>query len=296
MNQPANTFRQAIQEGRLALTAELSLKRESSADDVSRQASMFRDRVDAMQVADNPLARVHMSALAASDLLLNEGMDAIPILTCRDRNRIALQSDLLGMRAMGISSAILTGGRKVGKNHALHTSTVFDVLGSELISMAAALNEDEALPNGENLFIGTGAKACRASEGWAAEPLIARADAGAEFIQTQVCLNIDLLENWMHRMVEAKMTWRFSIVVSVSCLPSAETARWVKENMLDSIIPNGIIERLEQATDPEQEGIAICAEKMQQTAEIPGISGINLISMGNPQHLAAAIDLSGLRN
>ena len=200
------------------------------------------------------------------------------------------------MRAMGISSAILTRGRKVGKNHALHASTVFDVLGIELISMAAALNEEEALPNGENLFIGTGAEAYRASEGWAAEPLIARADAGAEFVQTQLCLNIDLLENWMHRMVEAKMTWRYSIVVSVSCLPSAETARWVNENMLDSKIPNGIIERLVQATDPEQEGIAICAEKMQQIAEIPGISGINLLSMGNPEHLAAAIDLSGLRN
>ena len=99
----------------------------------------------------------------------------------------------------------------------------------------------------------------------------------------------------MQRLVEAQVTWRYSIIVSLTCLPSAETARWVKENMSDSKIPKGIIERLEQAADPEREGIAICAEKMQQIAEIPGISGVNLVTMGNPEHLAAAIDLSKLR-
>ena len=169
------------------------------------------------------------------------------------------------------------------------------IVGSRGKPPGAALNEDESLANGENLFIGTGAKAYRANEGWAAEPLISRADAGAEFIQTQLCLNMDLLRNWMQRLVEAQVTWRYSIIVSLTCLPSAETARWVKENMSDSKIPKGIIERLEQAADPEQEGIAICAEKMQQIAEIPGISGVNLVTMGNPEHLAAAIDLSKLR-
>ena len=292
---PVNTFQKSIRDGRFALSAELSLKRESSSAEINRQALLFKDRVDAMQVTDNPLAWVHMSALAASGLLLQEGMDAIPILTCRDRNRIALQSDLLGLRALGVSSSILTRGRKVGKNHALHASTVFDLLGRELIAMAAALNEDEGLAKGEKLFIGTGAKAYRAHKGWVADTLVSRADAGAEFIQTQLCLNIDLLKNWMQCMVEAKLTWRFSIIVSMTCLPSAKSARWVKDNMTDSKIPKGLIERLEQSADPEQEGINICAEKMQQVAEIPGISGINLLSMGEPEHLGAAIDLSGLR-
>ena len=108
MIQAVNTFRKAIQDGRFAVTAELSLKRESSAAEISRQALLFKDRVDAMQVNDNPLAWVHMSALAAASLLLKQGMDAMPILTCRDRNRIGLQSDLLGLRALGVSSAILT--------------------------------------------------------------------------------------------------------------------------------------------------------------------------------------------
>lgn len=290
-----NTFQGAIRAGRLALSAELTLARESTAADVARQAALFRDRVDGVQVNDNPLAWVHMSALAASSLLLAEGVDPVPILTCRDRNRIALHSDLLGLRALGASSVILTRGRRVGKKHALHASTVFDLTGRELIAMAAALNEDEALAETPGLLLGTGAKVYRARRGWAAESLLARAEAGAEFAQTQLCFNVSLLRQWMQRLVEAKLTWRYSVIVSVTVLPSVATARWVKENLPDSKVPEPLIRRLEQATDPEREGIAICAETMREIAEVPGVSGINLMTTGSPEQLAAAIDDSGLR-
>jgi methylenetetrahydrofolate reductase (NADPH) len=295
MSRPAKTFAGSIRDGRLAISAELSLKRESSASDIRYQAGLFNSKVDALQVNDNPLAWLHMSAVSASSLLLCEGMDAVPILSCRDRNRIALHADLLGLRALGVSSVILTRGRRVGKKNALHASTVFDMVGSELIAVAAAMNEDELLKNAENLLIGTGAKAYRPHKGWSADQLDTRAKAGAEFMQTQLCMNVDLLKNWMQRLVEARLTWKYSIIVTLTCLPSAKSARWVKENISDSKIPKGVIERLEQASDPEKEGIAICAEKMREISEIPGVSGINLISMGNPEQLAAAIDESGLR-
>lgn len=294
MSAPDRTFRSAIDSGRLALSAELTLKRESTAVDVHEQVALFRDRVDALQVNDNPPAWVTMSALAATALVLEAGMDAVPILTCRDRNRIALQSDLLGLRALGVGSAVLIRGRRVGKKHALHGSTVFDLTGRELIAMASGLNEDPALSAGRELLIGTGAKAFRARPGWAAESLLARAEAGARFLQTQLCFNLDLLSHWLQQLVEAQLTWRYSIIVSVTALPSVETASWVKENMPDSKIPDALIERLAGADDPEREGIAICAETMRRIAELPAISGIHLMTMGNPGHLAAAIDESGL--
>jgi len=290
-----DTFRAALQGRRFAVSAELTLNRESTAADIHSQTELFRGRADGLQVTDNPLAWVHMSALAASALVLREGADPVPILTCRDRNRIALQSDLLGLRAMGVSSVILTRGRRVGKKHALHGSTVFDLTGRELIAMAAALNEDEALGPGPGLLIGTGAKAYRARAGWSAESLVARAAAGAQFLQTQLCFNLGLLRQWMKRLVEAQLTWSYSIIVSVTVLPSADTARWVKQNMPDSKIPDSLIRRLDGAADPEAEGIAICAETIQQIAEVPGISGVNLMTTGSPEQLAAAIDASGLR-
>lgn len=276
----------------MAITAELSLGRRSGRTDIARQAGLFRGRVDGVQIADNPLAWVHMSAVSASAILLQEGLDPVPILSCRDRNRIALLSDLLGLSALGVSSVLLMRGRRVPKKHALHASTVFDMTGRELIAMAAGLSEEEGarVP----FCIGTGVKAHRAPKGWRAEALQQKAEAGAQFIQTQICYNLDILRHYLERLVEARATWNFSVIASLAPLPSAETARWVKENMPDSKIPRSLIQRISQAADPEQESILACAETMQEMAQIPGLSGIHLMTTGDPEHIAAAIDASGL--
>jgi methylenetetrahydrofolate reductase (NADPH) len=284
-------FRQALQGDRVALSAELSLKRDSNADTIARQAALFRDRVDGVQVLDNPLAWVHMSPLAAAALLLAEGVDPVPMLTCRDRNRIGLLSDLLGLRALGVESVLLGRGRRVGREHALHASTVFDMTGRELIAMAAGLEDDGDRP----FFIGAGAKAHRVRADWAADTLTVKAEAGAQFLLTQLCFNLDLLQHWLDALVRLRLTWRFSVVVSLTAFPSAETAQWVREHLTDSKIPAALVQRLEQAKDPRAEGIAICAETLRTVAALPGVSGIHLMSMGDPEALAEAIDASGLR-
>ena len=288
------TFKEALQAGRLAVTAELALTRNSGAADIAHQAELLGPLVDAVQVTDSPLAWVQPSAVAASALLLQHGVDPIPILSCRDRNRLGLLSDLLGLRALGVGSLILTRGRRVGKKNPLHASTVFDLTGRELISMANGLNEEEDVPPSRQFLIGAGARAFHPRRDWEPESLLGRADAGAQFVQTQIVMNLDVLRQWMARLVAAKITWRYSVIVTVAPLPSAETARWVKTNMSDSKVPPALIDRLEQAADPEAEGVAICAEVMQQIAEVPGVSGINVMSTGNIELSAAAIRASGL--
>lgn len=288
---PPRRFRRALEGPGTALTVELALKQASGADVVAAQADLFRDRVHGIQVQDNPLAWVHMSPVAAAGLLLAAGVDPVPMLTCRDRNRIGLLSDLLGLRALGVESVLLGRGRRVGKRHALHASTVFDMTGRELVAMAAGLEEEGGPP----LHIGVGAKAHRARAGWAAESLQARGEAGAQFIQTQVCYNLDLLRHWLDALVAARLTWRFSVVVSLAVLPSGQTARWMKEQMTDSKIPDALIQRLEGASDPEAEGVAICAETLDAVAAMPGVSGVHLLSTGEPELAAAALDASGLR-
>ncbi|NNL95849.1 MAG: hypothetical protein HKO64_09530, partial [Xanthomonadales bacterium] len=174
----------------------------------------------------------------------------------------------------------------------LHASTVFDVTGRELIAMAAGLDEDKtaAAP----FFIGTGVKAHRARKGWRAEALNQKAELGAQFIQTQICYNLDLMKHYLQRLVEARATWDFSVIASLAPLPSSETARWVKENMPDSKIPKRLVQRIEQAADPEQEAVLACAETMQAMSEIPGLSGIHLMTTGDAELIGAAIDTSGL--
>lgn len=249
---------------------------------------MLGPYVDGIQVTDNPYAWVQMSALSAAAILLDHGLDPVPILSCRDRNRAALQGDLLGLQALGVSSLVLMRGHRVPKDHSLPAATVFDLTGRELIEMASAL---ESKP-----MIGTGARVFRPGPRWQAESLTARAAAGAGFIQTQLCFNMDILRRYMKRFVEAELTDRFAVMISLSPLPSATTARWVKKNLSDSRIPKEVIDRLEKASDPEKEGIEICAELMQQVSQIRGVSGVNLMTTGNPQAIPAAVRASGLRS
>lgn len=283
-----NTFRKAVQGDAFAISAELTVRQESSADDVRRQANELAGLVDGIQVTDNPYAWVQMSALAASTILVEDGFDPVPIMTCRDRNRLALQSDLLGLQAMGVGNVMLMRGHRVPKDHAVRATTIFDLTGRELIALAASLGED--------FFIGTGARLFRPGPNWPAESLTRRAAAGARFLQTQLCFNMEILERYMKRFIATGLDRHYSILVSLSPLPSATTARWVRKHMSDSRIPAAVIQRLEEAADPQQEGIAICAELMQQISEIPGVSGVNLMTTGDPGALKATIQASGLRD
>lgn len=287
------TFRQALSEGRFAICSELTLRRESTADDVRRQADLLGRYSDGIQVTDNPYAWVQMSALAAAGILADHGFDPVPIMTCRDRNRSALESDLRGMRALGVTSLLLIRGHRVPSDHAVPSSTVFDLTGRELIALAASLGDEQG---GDGFLIGTGARLFRPNRGWRADSLTARAAAGARFIQTQLCFNMDILRQYMKRFIAAGLPEHYSVIVSLSPLPSAQTAKWVKRNMADSRIPEPVIDRLESADDPEEEGIRICAELMQQVSEVPGVSGVNLMTTGTPEAIPAAIKASGLRS
>ena len=293
---PLKKFREAVQDKEFAISAELSLRREFGAADVHRQVDTLGEIVDGILVTDNPWSWVQMSAVAAASMVLQRGVDPIPLLTCRDRNRIALQSDLIGLRAMGVSSVLLTRGQPVSNDHQIKATTVFDTTDLELVAMANALNDDPSLGPGEEFFIGTGARLFRAGTKWQAESLKARAEAGACFMQTQLCFNTDILRSFIDALVRTKLTWKYAVIVSLAVLPSAKTAIWLKKNLRETKIPIQIVERLQAAADPELEGINICAELMREISEIPGVSGVNLMTMGNSESIPAAIRASGLRS
>ena len=289
-------FREALQSQDFSISAELTLRREYTASDVHRQVDTLGELVDGIQVTDNPWSWVQMSAVSAASLVLQKGIDPIPVLACRDRNRIALQSDLIGLRAMGVTSVLLTRGEKVPDDHQVKAASVFDTTSLELVAMAEALNNDTSLGPNENLFIGTGAKVFRAGTEWPAESLIQRSDAGARFLQSQFCFNTDIIREYMDALVRLKLTWKYAVIISLTVLPSAKTAIWLKKKMRQAKIPIRLVERLQGAADAELEGIKICSELMQEISEIPGVSGINLMTTGNPESIPAAIKASGLRS
>lgn len=283
-----------MQGTRLAVTAELVLSRQQNLDDILRGAAILSGSVDAIQLADHPYGQAQASPVALAHILLQQGIDATPWISCRDRNRIALQSDLLGLRAAGVTSLVLTEGGYEAKSENPPSMPVFDIHCQDLIALAHAINEEEWPESEHEFVIGTGAEVCLPGPGREADALLARAHAGARFIQTRLCLDAPLLRRYMQRLVETKVTWHCSVVVTLAPLPSADSARWLAKNLEGTLIPDELIRRMDDAPDPQQEGIDICVELLGEIAGIPGISGVNLLCLENPETVLSSIKAAGL--
>ena len=294
------TLREALQSEEFALTAELSLAPRQSVTAVIEQARILAVATDAVQIPDHRYARPHISNTAVAAHLIQHGMNPVVHMNCRDRNRIAVQSDLLAAQSLGVSNLLLRRGSPLPADHQPRSTGVFDLGAIDLIATAALIRDVEALPGGQlpdtpRFYIGAMATAFEPAEDWLPEKLLSKADAGAQFIQLQLCLDADVLRAYMRRLVAARLTWRCQVLVGLAALPSAEAARELRNNLPDSIIPASVVRRLEQARNPENEGIRICAELIQEVAEIPGVAGANLMTPGAPEAISAAIRASGIR-
>lgn len=259
------TFRKALQGPGFPITAELALPGRTSLDEALRLAVTLAESVDAFQLGEYSGSWNGVAPPALASLLLKRSIDAVPRLGCRDRNRIALQSDLLGLRAVGVSSLILSRGSQAQPGNKPDARPVFDLRCRELVAMAHAMNEEEWSDGDHEFFIGTQVTAVERSTEWNTEWLTARASAGARFLQTRPCADLDLLRNFMQGLVEEKLTWGYSVIVTLS-------------------------------PDPDLEGIDACARLMRKTSQIPGVSGINLMISGHPEAVVEAIHTSGLKS
>jgi methylenetetrahydrofolate reductase (NADPH) len=290
------TFGEIIQVRDFVLSAEMKLARDSDTAAVVGQANILGAHVDAIQVPDSPDARVQMTPLAVSSILIQNGFLPIAHLSCRDRNRVALECELLSLGAMGVTSVLLLRGDDLPGNHRPAVKQVFELKGKQLIEAARALANDPTVACVPEFCIGTVATVFNPKAAWQPSSLLAKVEAGARFIQTQLCFDMAALRRYMTHLVEAQLTWRTAIIVSVATLPSAVSARWLRENLRGSLVPKKVLRRLQQARDPEQEGVAICAEILQELGEIPGVSGAHLMTPGDPETIPAAIRAAGLRH
>ena len=290
------TYRESVQNKEISISAELSFPQDSTATDVYRQADALQGIVDGVLVSDNHWPIAQMSTIAAASLVQERGIDPIASLSCHDRNRIALQSELIGLRALGVTSAVLQRGQLGPNEQQLASTAVLDTNGRELVEIANALNEEPGTQASEQFFIGTTARAFRPDSAWDTDALDAKAKAGAQFLQLHLSFKPDLIRSYVDALVKAKLTWKYSIIVSLAVLESTKSALWLKQNIPDSGVPSHWVDRLESASDPGNEGVSLCADLIRQVAEIPGVSGLNLVSMGSPDAVPAAIRASGLRS
>jgi methylenetetrahydrofolate reductase (NADPH) len=287
------TFRDAVHSKDFVISAQPFLQPETTAQMLAEQASLLRSHVDGMLVTDNQAGHLHMSPLIAAYLIMAEGVDVILQMSSRNRNRIALLADLLGAAAIGVSSLMLVRGNQVPAGFDPRPRAVLDVDAAELIAMATRVKADEFLPASPDFFVGSVITPHDPRPGWVPEKLMRKTEAGVQFVMAHICMDPGLLRRYMKHLVAAGLTRKLSVFVSLAVISTADDARWLRDTLPNNNIPDEVIARLESASDPEMEGVKICAEQLCELKDIPGISGANLIATRNLVTINAAIDAAG---
>ena len=289
-----NTFQNAIRNKDFVVTTECFLKTETNAESIRIQAEVLSDVVDGIIVTDNHHGRLHMSSLAAAALMLQNGVDPIMQLSCRNRNRIALLADLFGAAALGVTSLLLIRGNQVPDGMEPRPKAVFDMSAAELIATAAAMKEDEYLLTPPDFLIGGLVTPHSPQADWVPHKLITKADAGAGFMITYPCMDMALLRGYMKHLVSNKLTHRFSVVATTAILSSADDAKWMRDSRPNTVMPDSVVKRMESAADPVREGVEICVEQMRELQEIPGIAGVNIMATTDLGQIPQVVRAAGL--
>ena len=293
--QGSETFAQRLAAGRFVITAEVMPPLSCNPDDLIAKALPLRGLADAVNITDGAGAHAHMSALAASALLIAAGIEPILQLTCRDRNRIALQGELMGAAALGVRNLLLLRGDDPTAGDQPDAKPVFDLDSRSLTETARAIR-DGKLPHGTKVagaapfFIGAADIPIDPPPGWKPDSLKAKVAAGAQFVQTQFCMDVAIVRRYVARLADAGVS--VFLLVGVNPLRSAKSVAWMRRHLPGTIIPDTMMARLAQAEDAAAEGRKICVETIEELSLVPGVAGVHIMAPGNdaaiPDVIAAA--------
>jgi methylenetetrahydrofolate reductase (NADPH) len=289
-----NRLRERLTSGRFVVTAEVVPPVTCDPEALIAKVRPLKGLADAVNVTDGAGARVHMGSLAAATLLLGTGVEPILQLTCRDRNRIALQSDLLAAAALGIENLLLLRGDNPSAGDQPDAKPVFDLDTLTLSMVARDIRDQQRLMSGQRVsgkarfFIGGADAPIDPPSGWTPDRLKAKIDAGAQFAQTQFCMDPAMARRYVQCLAENGLG-SFPLMIGLAPLRSARSARWIRDNLPGSIIPDAIVARMEGTTDPVREGRRICDELVEQLSETPGVGGVHIMAPGNDAGLAEAV-------
>jgi len=295
-------LQEILSQGKFAVTAECGPPRGANAEVVARKGALLKGYVDAVNVTDNQTAIVRMSSIAACALLIQMGIEPVMQMVTRDRNRIALQSDIMGAYSLGIRNILcLSGDHQTFGSHP-EAMNVWDIDCMHLIHTVKDMRDTGkdlsgfALDEPPKMFIG-------AAENPFADPfefrvlrLAKKAAAGADFIQTQCIYDMARFKEWMHVAYEQGLTEKVHILGGVTPLKSAGMANYMANKVAGITIPEAIIKRLE-ATPKEKaaaEGMKICLETIQELREIKGVHGVHIMAIEAEDKVPEIVKLAGL--
>jgi len=287
--------------GGFAVTSELGPPQSSDADSIRKKAVHCLGKVDGVNITDNQTAIVRMSSIAASSIAVSCGLEPVAQMVCRDRNRIAMQSDILGAAALGIKNILLLSGdhQKFG-NHP-QARNVYDLDSVQLIAMVKGMRDEKKFQSGDpikdhepQVFIGAVENPFADPFEFRVRRLAKKAEAGADFIQTQCIFDIEKFEQWMKLVVKEGLHKKVSILAGLTPVRSAKALHYMKNEVAGMSVPDELIKRMEAAKDPKEEGVNICVEMISKVRQIEGVAGIHLMPIGWESIAPVILERAGL--
>jgi len=276
------TLKEKIESNRFIVCGEIGPPQSCDGDVIRTKSKHFKGYVDAVNITDNQTAIARLSSIASAKILLDEGVEPIMQMTCRDRNRLAIQSDLLGAAALGIRNVLcLTGDHQKFGDHP-EAKGVFDLDSIQLIATVATMNRGFLLSGFEmkkapEFLIGAAANPFAEPFEMRIIRLHKKIQAGAHFIQTQPVFDLKMFTRWMERVVERGLHEKTAILAGVLPVKSVKTLLWMKEKVPGVKVHDEYIDRMKQARDPEEEGVQMAVEIIQTLRSITGVRGIHLM-------------------
>ena len=296
----ASDLQARLRGGEFVVTAEITPPVSTDPAEFLQRALPLRGLATAVNVTDGAGAKVHLSSLVAAHFLAQSGIEPIFQMTCRDRNRLALQGDLLGAAALGIHNILVLAGDDPKAGDQPEAKPVYDLDSRGVLAMADRMRAEGKLPSGTaihgklNLVLGAADMPIDPPPGWEPKGLLAKAQAGAEFAQTQFCMDMGVVRRYAARLLECGLAQRLPLLIGISPIPSARSARWMREKLFGAIVPDALVERLEKAADPKLEGGRICVELLRELADIPGVAGAHIMAPQNFAAIPRVIEDSGV--
>jgi methylenetetrahydrofolate reductase (NADPH) len=296
----ASILERVLRKGWFAVTAELNPPDSADPRDVLRAAEPLKDVADAVNATDASGANCHMSSMGICSILSRAGLGIVLQISCRDRNRIAIQGDVLGAAAMGVGNVLCLTGDGVGVGDQPGAKPVFDLDSVSLLRTLRTMRDDGTFLSGRKLstppriFLGAAENPCIPPVEWRADRLEKKVRAGADFIQTNYIFDLPVFAEFMKRVRDMGLDERVFILAGVGPLASAKTARWMRRNVPGVHIPEAIIDHLEKAANPAEEGKKLCIDMIQQVREIAGVKGVHVMAYRREHLVYEIIKESGI--
>nr|WMC95006.1 methylenetetrahydrofolate reductase [Aminobacter aminovorans] len=289
-----------LRRGEFAVTTELNPPDSADPEDVYNRAKIFDGWVDGINAVDASGANCHMSSVGICALLTRMGYAPIMQIACRDKNRIAIQGDVLGAAAMGVANILCLTGDGVQAGDQPGAKPVFDLDSTSLLETVRIMRDNGKFLSGRKLttppqlFLGAAVNPFAPPYDFRPVHLGKKIAAGAQFVQSQYCFDVPMFRTFMNGVRDLGYDEKCYILVGVGPLASAKTAKWIRANVPGIHIPDTVIKRLEGAQDQKKEGKQLCIDIINEVKEIPGVSGVHVMAYRQEEYVAEIVDESGV--